>query len=191
MPHDPSPPHRELPADVVARVRAGDMAAFEALFRAEHAPLCGYAFRLTDDRALAEELVQDLFADLWSKRDAWRVEGSVRGYLFAAVRNRALNARRRRVLEMRWAQEEAGADTPSLHNPPAPADAELHAAELRAELRAALDSLPERRRAVMELRWLERLSHAEIARTLGISVKGVEIQLSRGLQSLRDYFGRR
>jgi len=62
----------------------------------------------------------------------------------------------------------------------------LDEVERRNRLRAAIEALPERCRLVMQLRWEEQLSHAEIADVLGISVKGVERQLSRGLQFLRD-----
>jgi RNA polymerase sigma-19 factor, ECF subfamily len=52
-------------------------------------------------------------------------------------------------------------------------------------LHAALESLPERCRLVMHLRWRDQLRHAEIASVMGISVKGVEMQLARGLRALR------
>jgi RNA polymerase sigma-70 factor, ECF subfamily len=52
-------------------------------------------------------------------------------------------------------------------------------------VRAAIAQLPERCRLVMQLRWQEQLGYSEIASILGISVKGVEIQLARGLRALR------
>lgn len=172
--------------DVVAGVRAGDAAAFESLFRAHYAALCGFAERYTRSATLAEELVQDLFADLWARRGEWTPRTSVRGYLFAAVRNRALNLRRRDALERDWADEEAVAESPTLHRASETADVALEAAELHARLDAALESLPERCRLVMRLRWREQLSYAEIADVMGISTKGVENQLSRGLKALRE-----
>ena len=51
----------ELPPDCAARVRAGDLQAFEALYRGMHAPLLAYAARHIGDTARAEELIQDLF----------------------------------------------------------------------------------------------------------------------------------
>ena len=145
------------PDALVARVRAGDERALETVFRSHYSPLCDFAARYVRQDALAEELVQDLFADLWARRQSWYVRGSVRAYLFAAVRNRALNLRE--ILER---------------------------ADLRARLDAALESLPERCRLVMHLRWREQMRHAEIASVMGISVKGVEIQLARGLRAIRD-----
>jgi RNA polymerase sigma-70 factor (ECF subfamily) len=166
-------------------VRAGDVAAFEALFRAYHAPLCGFAVRLGNEPAVAEELVQELFADLWARREAWRVDGSARAYLFAALRNRALNLRRRGGREREFVRREATAEVRALHQAPAAPDEQLERRELDACLERALDALPERCRLAMRLRWREQLSYADIARVLGISPKGVESQLARGLQALR------
>jgi RNA polymerase sigma-70 factor, ECF subfamily len=193
MSQPPPDPRRPAPAadpsDVVARVRAGDERAFETLFRLHYDGLCGFAIRYVRERALAEELVQDLFAGLWARRATWEVRGgggSVRAYLFAAVRNRALNLRARRAVERDWEADEAIDDVRAIHRAPAQADDLLEAAELHARLDAAIESLPERCRLVMQLRWRDQLSYAEIAEVMGISAKGVENQLSRGLKALRD-----
>ena len=179
-----TPAHQHA-LDLVARVRAGDAAAFEALFRAHYGPLCGFAERYVGSAAIAEELVQDLFADLWARRDTWTPRSSVRAYLFTAVRNRALNLRKRDTLERDWSEQEATAEVHALHQDPPRADAALETAELHARLEAAMESLPERCRLVMRLRWREQLGYAEIAEIMGISPKGVENQLARGLKALR------
>jgi RNA polymerase sigma-70 factor (ECF subfamily) len=176
--------------DLAARIRAGDAAVFERLFREAYAPLCGFAVRLGHEPAVAEEVVQELFADLWARRAEWAVRGSVRAYLFAALRNRALNLRRRRGRERDWAAREGVAEVRALHAAPEGADERLERQELHARLERALDALPERCRLAMRLRWREQWSHAEIAHALGITVKGVESQLARGLQALRARVGR-
>jgi RNA polymerase sigma-70 factor (ECF subfamily) len=169
----------------VPRIRAGDAQAFEQLFRALHTALVGFALRYTGDTARAEEVVQDVFLAIWQARTEWAPLGSVRGYLFGAVRNRALNLRRRDMLEQDWTNDAAHANTASLHSVAAGADAEAEQMELISLAQAALDALPERCRLVMHLRWREGLSYAEIAESMGIGVKGVENQLSRGLKAVR------
>jgi RNA polymerase sigma-70 factor (ECF subfamily) len=173
---------------VVARIRSGDPGALEELFRAHYAPLRDFAARYLRDDALAEELVQDLFADLWARRHLWQIRDSVRAYLFSAVRNRALNVRKRQAMESDWEADEASADVRALHAAPEPADAALDRAELRRRLDQAIASLPERCRLVMHLRWREQMPYAEIASVMGISVKGVENQLARGLAAIRHRF---
>ena len=161
---------------------------FELLFRAHYGSLRDFAARYVSDPALAEELVQDLFADLWARRHLWQVRESARAYLFAAVRNRALNLRKRQAMESDWEQEEALNDASTLHASSESADEAVERADLRARLDAALAALPERCRLVMHLRWREQLRHAEIAEIIGISVKGVENQLARGLAAIRQQF---
>jgi RNA polymerase sigma-70 factor, ECF subfamily len=163
-----------------------DNDVFEALFREHYPSLATFALRYLRDRSVAEELVQDLFADLWARRATWTPRaGSERAYLLAAVRNRALNLRKRQALERDWERDEAVADVRELHPRPVQSDHLLETAELQQQINAALESLPERCRLVMHLRWREQLSYAEVAEVMGISVKGVENQLARGLERLR------
>src|SRR5215204_626553 len=178
----------EVGTDIAARLRGGDQRALESLFRAYFAPLCEFAVRYVHEAALAEEIVQDLFADLWARRVDWLPRGPVRAYLFGAVRNRALNLRKRQATERDWAENESVTEIRSLHRAPERVDDALEREELRSRVHAAVESLPERCRLVMHLRWREQMSHAEIAAIMGISVKGVENQLGRGLKALRGLF---
>lgn len=171
---------------MTAGIRAGDVQVFEALFRSMHEPLLAFAFRYLPDRARAEEQVQELFLALWQQRESLGIQGSVRSYLFAALRNRLLNVRRRDLVEHDWAADEALDGVRALHRAPTTPLAELEARELHETVAAAFERLPERCRLAMHLRWREGLSYAEIADVLGIGVKSVENHLARGLKALRD-----
>lgn len=170
-------------AKTIAGIRAGDVAAFERLFRLHYASLCRFAMRYVNDHAITEDLVQDLFTELWARRAHWAPRYGVRAYLFAAARNRALNVRKHDVIERDWAQAEV---TSELREMPPQPDELFDAAQIEQWLSAAIAALPERCRMVMHLRWREQLSYAEIAEVMEISVKGVENQLSRGLRALRE-----
>jgi RNA polymerase sigma-70 factor (ECF subfamily) len=171
--------------DLVERLRAGDVRALEELFRQQYEPLCRFAERYLRDRAASEDLVQDLFAALWARRTRLDLRGSLRAYLFASVRNRALNVRKHLLVEHDWERDEAAPEVRVLHPTPRRPDELLDERERAARVRAAVAQLPERCRLVMQLRWQEQLGYAEIASILGISVKGVEVQLARGLRALR------
>jgi len=178
-----------LPLDLDDRIQRGDPVAFEALFRAYYEPLVRFAVRYAQSIAVAEELVQDVFARVWLDRTEWPAPRNRKAYLFTAVRNRALNAGRRQQLETDWVDAEI-ADADSAGNPSeaetVPLAQNPHAL---AHLDRAVASLPERCRLVMHLRWREGMSYAEIATVMGISSKGVENQLARGLRALRRAFG--
>ena len=175
-----------LPGDVVQRVRSGDASAFESLFRTYYEPLCRFCTRYVSEAALAEEIVQDVFARLWVRRAEWIVRTSVRSYLFGATRNGALNLRKRQAVEEDWAAASAASDPSERPDTPRRPDEVMESADAEERVRVALETLPERCRLVMQLRWRDQLSYAEIAEVMDISVKGVENQLARGLKSLRD-----
>ena len=179
----------QLPLDLDDKIRHGDPATFEKLFRAYYESMCGFAARYTESAAVAEELVQDVFARIWTDRARWPAPHNRKAYLFTAVRNRALNAGRRRRMEQDWVDAERLGAEPAAAvatDDPVPRreDPDVHA-----QLDRAVASLPERCRLVMHLRWREGMSYADIAGVMGISAKGVENQLGRGLRALRRAFG--
>lgn len=167
-----------------ARIRAGDARAFEQTFRAYYEPLCAFAFRFVRDNAAAEDLVQDVFGALWTSRASINIATSLRAYLFAAVRNRALNIRKHEMVVDDWERDELAHD--ELHPHPVQPDVLLDRKLLKARLETAFQSLPERAATALRLRWREGMSYAEIADAMSISVKGVEKLLSRGLRALRQ-----
>ena len=174
-------PHR-LPyrgPEWVERIRAGDEPAFEALFRALAPGLCALVTRYVGTRAVAEEIVQDLFLELWTRRAELSIDQSIAAYLFTAARNRALNHRKRerRIIDL------APSERPGDVDPTARGEAELLDA---LELQDAIAQLPARCRLIFTLNRHQDLSYTEIASSLGLSVKTVETQMGRALRALRD-----
>ncbi len=175
-------------AELIAGLRNGKSHAFEAVFRAYHARLCRFAYGYLQTEADAEEVVQDLFLALWRKHEQLQVTTSLSAYLFAAIRNRVLNRNARACLEQAYLEQFDRADL-ELDDPAEPADQAVEAAQLAERVTAALAELPPGCQRVLQLRWHEQLTYPEIAEVLGISVKGVENQLSRARKSLRQHLG--
>lgn len=173
---------------LLPRIRAGDRDAFEALFRAHYPDLCRFAASRVGSPDAAEDVVQEVFFRVWSRRAEWEVTGSVRAYLYGAVCNRALNLLEQRETHRRG-HERAGREgsAPGMGEAQPAADERLQAEESAAEVRRAVAALPERAREVVTLRWQHGLRYAEIAGIMGISVKGVENQLARSLRALREH----
>jgi hypothetical protein len=99
-PDPSSSPPASPESALLERIRSGDEAAFEHLFRSYYQPLCDFAMSYVRSRETAEELVQTVFLRLWEKRESLRPATGVAAYLFAACRNGSLDhLKHRRVVE--------------------------------------------------------------------------------------------
>src|SRR5215469_12518259 len=97
-------PHPCSPDDAawVARIRAGDSQAFEALFRQYAAELADYVYRHLGSKDDAEDVVQVLFTNLWLARERWTLRGPLVSYLYLAARNLMANRRRHERIVADW-----------------------------------------------------------------------------------------
>jgi RNA polymerase sigma-70 factor (ECF subfamily) len=192
-------------SDLVARIRAGDEAAFRDLYLAHHDGLWRFAYTYVRSRDVAEELVQDVFLSLWGTRASWEVKTRARAWLFAAVRHLALNHLRHERVVARalggptpWAppaqtQTPAGAfrvEASTMGAPPAGQQEAAEAQELDEAIARAIAELPERRRIAMTLRWKQDMSPLEIAGVLGTTPEAVRVLLTRARADLAPLLDR-
>jgi RNA polymerase sigma-70 factor (ECF subfamily) len=185
----PAPSARDIERAWVRGIAAGDEAAFEAVFREYNRDLYRFALRLLGNADEAEDVVQATFVAIWENRGTWTVTHSLRVYLYAAVRNRAIqqfrNARRRRNLQDGVLHFSTSSPSEVFLGP----DARLQHAEFSAALAAAVDALPPRCRETFLLTREHGMTYNEAAATMGISPKTVMVQIGRALASLRKALG--
>jgi len=160
------------------RIKDGDRAAFETFFRRHHAALLRYLTRRGCPDDVAEDIIQNAFVYIWRRRDEINPNKSLRGYLFTIGYSRMLN-HSRDTAKFDYDVELDGQRSPSA--PDAAAEHQL----LQEHLHAAIDALPERRRAVFELCFMEDLTYREAADALGITRKTVENHMRLALKDVR------
>lgn len=175
--------HEERDRQWARQIRESDRNAFEELFHAYVEQLYAFAAEHVDDPSAAEDIVQDVFCDLWERRSNWEPEGTVKAYLYRAVRNTALDRLDRRQVREEWEEEEKHEDRPRFKIGPADA---VHQDELRQAMEEAVEDLPGQQKLVYRLAHRHGLSYREIASALGIARKTVENHMGRALQSLRN-----
>jgi RNA polymerase sigma-70 factor (sigma-E family) len=151
--------------------------AITALYRTHRISMLRLAFVLLNDRAVAEELVQDAFAALYQRWDSLVDKSAAPFYLRATVVNGARSAQRRRDIARRHVRA-------AEHDTSPPADFSILLAEEHREVVEVLRRLPRRQREVLVLRYWANLDEAEIAETLGISRGTVKSTASRALAVL-------
>jgi RNA polymerase sigma-70 factor (ECF subfamily) len=166
------------------RIRHADADAFGLLLERHWLGLVGYASTIVHSLDTAEDVVQETFIRVWTHRISWQASGSVRAYLHKITRNVALNAQRSAAAEA--ARRERFARHAATLDPPARPDEELSLDSLRAEIEAAIASLPERRREVFVLSRYSGLSYEEIGETMGVAPQTVANQMAAALSTLRQ-----
>lgn len=163
-----------------------DKEAYRALFDLFYPGLCLYAKRYVDERAVAEDLVQDVFVTLWENRKKIKIESSVRNYLVVSVKNQSLNYLKREGYKHNYIETCLSNSTdPSDYN-------EFYLlTELQKLLDEALAKLPETYRLIFEMSRLESKSNTEIAETLNIPLRTVERYKAKAIdvlkKDLKDY----
>lgn len=167
---------------LATRAAAGDRSAWAALVDRYLGVVSGYAWYMLGDRAEAEDIAQETFLRLMAKLPDWEPAKSNPGgatlktWLYRVAINLCIDRSRKRV-------PEPMAELPDLPDAGA-AQAEENFDRARA-VRAALDRLPERQRAVMTLVYYQGFSNAEAAALLKVSVDAVESLLGRARRALR------
>ena len=162
-------------------VRNDDRQSFDGLFRRYYRMLVLSAIKYVVDQFVAEELVQDLFLNLWQKRKILAIAGKVKAYLFVAIKNRCLN-----YLKTRFARQdfvEVSETHLRVHSESADGDV----AGLRKAIDQGIARLPEKCRHIFLLSRRAGMSYQEIAEELDISRKTVEAQMGIALKRLREF----
>jgi RNA polymerase sigma-70 factor (ECF subfamily) len=181
------PGTRDSNEQLLARVAAGDRAAFAQLYDATASRLFGLARRLLVDPAQAEEVTQEVYLEIW--QTATRYEPG-RG---SAIAWMLTLAHRRAVDRVRSAQASRDRDLRiGIRDQPREYDQVAEAVEVRLEserVAAALQKLTELQREAVTLAYFKGLTHTEVASLLHIPVGTVKTRLRDGLIRLRDELG--
>lgn len=155
--------------------------AFEQLFKSYYKPLCLTVSRIIPDQNQAKDIVQEVFADLWKRRDSFEPKTSIIAYLKRAAINKSLN----HIRDYKIKTE--GIDDKTILTSTAANKQELIEAEqLENVINKCINALPERCRLVFILSRYESKTQKEIAHLMGISEKTVENQMTKALKTLRN-----
>lgn len=165
-------------AELVARCRAGDSDAFEALYR-EHSPrLYALARRMTGSPHESEDLLQDIFLQVHRKLDSYRGDAALGTWLYRLAFRQCLDFLRSRQGRMRAASsplEDEGPSAPSMRETPG----------ARIDIERAVSQLPDGCRMAFVLHDVEGLEHKQIAEMLGVSEGTSKSQVFKARMKLR------
>ena len=169
-----SDPRSDL--DLIAAINDGDAGAFEILYYRHRDWVVNLAFRFTGDRDLALDVLQEVFLYFVKKFPGFRLTASLKTFFYPAVKNLSIAARRKAGRVQSTAEEQAVIEgAPSTDPPPAREEA----------LNIALGALSDEHCEVLLLRFVDDLSLAEVAESLGVPLGTVKSRLHYALDTLR------
>ena len=180
---------------IIERIASGDRQAFEKLFFTHYESLFHFSCSICENREVARDVLQDVFFSFWQRRKSIRLEGSLKSYLFRAVKNRTFDQLRKRKSRQNFrnnrkrdrSQEVKIRQQHEIHEGTDPgADFTIDfRKQLVQEIWDNVEKMPPQRRRVFLLYRKHGLNYKEIAYVLGISEKSVENHLARALAELR------
>lgn len=161
-------------------LRAGDKAAFEQIYNRFRSKLYRAALNKvrTDENAM--EIVQEIFLDLWYRREHV-VIADLEKYLYSAVRNKVLNFYKKEFQKKHYAETIQS----DYSDESSETEEEIAYKELSEAMLSCIGNLPEKTRTIFELNRLQSKSSEEIAQTLGIPRRTVEYHITQSLKALR------
>lgn len=167
----------------VAQLRNDSEAAFKNLFDAYRNDVYTYALSFLHEKEFAEEIVQEVFLKIWIHRSSLDPDRSFKAFLFTLTRNLTFNFLRKAANSYKLREKVFSVSPISA---PAP-EYELEEMEIEKIKNHALSLLPPGRKRIYEMSVFEGKTYEEISVELGISPHTVRNQMSKSLQTLRDY----
>ena len=162
--------------------------AFNTLFNRYYAVLCAYSESFVNDRQLSEDLVQDVFVNVWMKRGVLKFDETIVPYLYRAVHNTSIQYLRHQKVKDRYnahihakltEAECIPMEWVTIDTNPAEAN------ELQTLYRQGLEQLPAQTRGIFLYSRERGMKYSEIADLTGLSVKSVEYHISKALEVFR------
>lgn len=173
--------HDALETRLAELQRTDGTAFMELLYRQFYRPLGNVVFRVVQDRAVAEDVLQDVFMRIWNNRETLVVRTTYKTYLYSAALNAAVRYQQRHNRQVAW-------DDASVPDRGVNTTAEqLDGQDAEQALADALATLPPQCRAVFLLSRQEGLSYQQIADTLEVAPKTVENQMGKALRLMREH----
>jgi RNA polymerase sigma-70 factor (family 1) len=170
--------------ELLGLLRSGDRAAYTEIYTRYKFILHHHAWNKVRNREEAQDILQEVFTNLWLKRETLRIDSNLSGYLYNAVRNRILDYFAHHEVKVKY----VNAVEPNLTLDVA-TDYRVRENQLRRLIELEIAELPPRTREVFKMSRNQHLTHREIAEQLGTSEETVKKQMAHALRVLRVKLG--
>lgn len=171
--------------DLLQMLRHGSKIAFEFLYNKYYGVMYLHAYNKLRDRETAKDIVQDIFAGIWQKKEDLDIKAGLSSYLYASIRNKVIDYISKEKSKINYLDSLADYQERDYST----TDHLLREKMLQQQIENVLEQLPPRLREVFELSRKQHLSHKEISKKLNLSEQSVRTYIKDVLRILRMRFG--
>lgn len=165
--------------EILHKIANGDASQFKYLYKTYYKSLCSYVYNHFNDVAEAENVVQEVFTQLWEQRARLKKVKNLKSYLFQATHFKCLDLLRSKKVQQKF-EDEVSYKLKEIEF-----EDELVSEENLSQIENAINDLPEQRKKVVVMKRLQGLSYKHISEKLGISERTAETHMSLAMKSLR------
>ena len=181
----PLAPTIHVEQEIVRKIILGDQQAFKTLFHLYYKRLCQFAFLIIHSVQISEEVVLDVFINVWTKRNQLDPSRNIRSFLYTSVRNHAIDYQRSKTT---YTPDYINIYELELKDEAPTVDENIDCELFRERLQKAFEMLPEQCRIIARLHFSDQLSYNEIAEYLNISHKTARAQIAIAIKKLKEIF---
>jgi len=171
--------------ELIKEIKADNMFAFDVLYKKYCKRVFKFGFSILKSTEEAENLMQDVFLNLWENRHKVEKDSSIKSYVFTITYNSAISIIRKKSRESQFFEYLKSIQETTER----PVNEEIEYNELAKKLDEIINALPQRQKEVYMLHRVEGLKFSEIAERLNISVNTIENHMSRALKTIRKKLG--
>ena len=172
----------------IEEINTNQFSAIEEVFRYYYPRLRKYAYYMLGNEGEAEDLVQDVFFQLWREQKVTDWSKNISSYLFTILRNRCLNVYKRRLVENRYVISEKYSLQEELYSLSFENGDNFTSFDelLHQEILKLIESMPQKCSEAFRLKWIDGKKNREIAGIMGISMTMVDKHLAKGLRIAKE-----
>jgi RNA polymerase sigma-70 factor (ECF subfamily) len=167
---------------LIEKLKSGDPDSFSNVFSTYYKDLVFFAFSFTHELSCAEDIVQDTFVKLWEDHEKLNVTVSLKSILLKTIQNKCIDWHRHKKIVNNHS-------TYIINNSPLyeyDTDNYILRSEMEGRIEKVIANLPEKFKEAFEMNRFEGLKYQEIAAKLNVSVRTVEVRISKALAVLRE-----
>lgn len=175
--------------NIINGLKNGDDLTYIHVFREYYVPLCAYALRYVDRKEVAEEIVSEVFFKILENRETLKINTTIKGYLFKAVCNSSINYLHKRKKEKSLENtfdEDLFKNSLFFSTADEVSERSILMEDIGDKIEEAILQLPKQQQKAFRLKRFEGKKNKEVAEIMGISIKTVEMHLSKAMITLRE-----